>query len=404
MPYSPNIDIWPGSGSFASGSYTPFGFYDSDVEFQQDAESIAVWAAYRLGFPVLDVELADVNFYASFEEAVNEYGAQLNYFQARDQFINLQGQSTGSINLSQKYIPQTLRGIFKLARAYGSEIGAGGTQTWYTGSISMTTGKQVYDLVRDSTIETGSFATDQFVIRKIFHENTPALTRLLDPTLGSGFGSQEMLSQFGWSSYSVPGNYLLMPLYHDVLRMQAVEFNDLIRKSGYSFQLTGNRLRIFPIPTQDATLWFHYTLDKESSPFNINGSESEFTGKISDPSNIPYQNITYRFINEIGKQWIRRYTLALVTETLGYIRNKYSSIPIPDGEVTLTGADLISQGKEKQDALLTELKETLDSLSFQAQLERKSAVAENLQNQLRYTPMKIYVRTLLPLIYLSTLL
>ena len=383
--YSPNIDIWPGSGSFFPLTFTPFGFYDNDPEFQEDAESIANWAALRLGFPIMDVELNEVNFYSAFEEAVNEYGAQLNYYQARDQLLNLQGQPTGSVNLAQKYIPQTLRGIFKLSKAYGTEVGAGGLQTYYTGSLTLTKDKQVYDLIRDAVIETGSFATDQFVIRRIFHENTPALTRLLDPTLGAGFGSQEMMSQFGWSSYSVPGNYLLMPLYHDVLRMQAVEFNDLIRKSGYSFQLTGNRLRIFPVPTDTIRLWFNYTLDKDGSPFNYDGS-----GQISDISNIPYQNITYRYINEIGKQWIRKYALALVTETLGYIRNKYASIPIPDGEVTLNGAELISQGKEKQDALLEELKSILDSMSYQAQLERKAAIAENLQNQLKYVPLKLY--------------
>ena len=383
--YSPNIDIWPGSGSFFPLTFTPFGFYDNDPEFQEDAESIANWAALRLGFPIMDVELNEVNFYSAFEEAVNEYGAQLNYYQARDQLLNLQGQPTGSVNLAQKYIPQTLRGIFKLSKAYGTEVGAGGLQTYYTGSLTLTKDKQVYDLIRDAVIETGSFATDQFVIRRIFHENTPALTRLLDPTLGAGFGSQEMMSQFGWSSYSVPGNYLLMPLYHDVLRMQAVEFNDLIRKSGYSFQLTGNRLRIFPVPTDTIRLWFNYTLDKDASPFNYDGS-----GQISDISNIPYQNITYRYINEIGKQWIRKYALALVTETLGYIRNKYASIPIPDGEVTLNGAELISQGKEKQDALLEELKSILDSMSYQAQLERKAAIAENLQNQLKYVPLKLY--------------
>lgn len=390
MPnYSPNIEIWQGSGSFFPLTFTPFGFYDNDPEFQCDAEAIAKWAALRLGFPVMDVELNEVNFYSAFEEAVNEYGAQLNYYQARDQLLNLQGQPTGSVNLSQKFIPQTLRGVFKLAKAYGTEVGAGGTQTYYTGSVTLSPNKQIYDLIRDAVIETGSFATDQFVIRRIYHENTPALSRLLDPTLGSGFGSQEMMSQFGWSSYSVPGNYLLMPLYHDVLRMQAVEFNDLIRKSGYTFQLTGNRLRIFPIPTDTVKLWFTYTLDRDGSPAY---NSDDLSGKISDISNIPYQNITYRFINEIGKQWIRRYTLALVTETLGYIRNKLASIPIPDGEVTLNGAELKSAGKEKQDALLTELKETLDSMSFQAQLERQTAVAENLQTQLKFVPLKIYIK------------
>lgn len=395
MPQTnPNIDIWPGSGSFISGTYTPFGFYDNDPIFQSDVISTAKWAAIRLGFPITDVELNQINFYAAFEEAINEYGAQVNFYQARDNLINLQGFPTGSINLSGRYVSQTLKGIFKLAKAYGSEVGAGGTQNYYTGSVQVQSNKQVYDLISDTTIETGSFATDQFTIRKIFHKANPASIRYLDPTVGTiGDG---LTSQFGWNNYALPGNYLLMPIYYDALRMQQIEFNDEMRKSGFSFQLTGNRLRIFPIPTANFNLWFTYTLDAEGTNFDINGNVG--SGQISDISNIPYQNITYKYINQIGKQWIRRYTLAIVKEMLGYIRSKYSSMPIPDGEVTLNGSDLLSAASTEKEGLMTELKELLDSTSIQAQLERKTAVADAMSKQLSYVPLKIYVRVLFPLI------
>ncbi len=388
MSFDPNTDYWPGSGSFFPMTYTPYGFYDNDPEFQCDAESVASWAAYRLGFPIVDVELDQVNFYAAFEEAVNEYGAQLNYYQARDNMLNLRGSNTGSMNLAQQYVPDTLRGIFKLSKSYGSEIGSGGTLTYYTGSVQLQPDKQVYNLLTDVTLETGSFATDQFTIRKIFHERPPALTRFLDPSLGVGLGTQQILNQFGWGSHTVPGNYLLMPLHYDILRMQAIEFNDEIRRSGFSFQLTNNRLRIFPIPTAEMNLFFHYTLDDQ-----INGiNSSNNGGKISDISNIPYQNITYRYINEIGKQWIRKYTLAIVKEVLGLIRTKYASIPIPGQETTLNGSDLLSMAATEKEALITELKDIMDSTSLQAQIERKATIAENLSKQLSYVPLKIYVR------------
>lgn len=386
---SPNIEIWQGSGSFYPLTFTPFGFYDNDPDFQCDAESMATWCALRLGFPVLDVELQEVNFYAAFEESVNEYGALVNQYNARDNMLNLQGFSTGSINLAQRYIPPTLKGIFTLAKAYGSEVGAGGTLTYYTGSISLTAGKQVYNLLSDAVIETGSFATDQFTIRKIFHQALPAATRYLDPTLGVGMGPQQIFDNFGWAGYSVPGNYLMMPLHFDIQRIQAIEFNDEIRKSGYSFQLTNNRLRIFPIPTIDRKLWFNYTLDSQGSPLN---DDDTGIGKISDISNIPYQTLTYRYINQIGKQWIRKYCLAIVKEMLGYVRSKYASIPIPDAETTLNGADLLSASATEKEALITDLKETLDSMSYQAQLERKSTIAETLNKQLKYVPLKLYVR------------
>jgi len=384
----PNIPIWAGSGSFFPLTFTPFGFYDDDPVFQEDAESTAKWAALRLGYPIADVELNEINFYAAFEEAVSEYGAQVNFFQARDNLINLQGFPTGSSNLSGKYIPQTLRGIFKLAKAYGSEVGAGGTQTYYTGSVTVTANKQVYNLINDSSIETGSFATDQFTIRKIFHKQNPASIRYNDPSVGTiGDG---LAGEFGWNNYSLPGNYMLMPIYYDVLRMQQIEFNDEIRKSGYSFQLTGNRLRIFPIPSSTFKMWFTYTLDAEGTNFDLSGDLG--TGKISDISNIPYQNITYKYINEIGKQWIKRYALAICKEMLGYIRSKYSAMPIPDAEVTLNGSDLISAASTEKEALLTELKDILDSTSMQAQLERRVAIADAMNKQLSYVPLKIYMR------------
>jgi hypothetical protein len=377
------LPIWQGSSSFFPGD-TPFGIYDYDSQFQCDIEATAEWIAKRLGYGLSDVELQDKHFFAAFEEAVNEYGNLVNSYSARDNLINLLGMSTGSnVNLSQAYIPSTLQGIFDLAREYGNDIPSGGTLTWYTGSIMLSTGKQVYDFTTDAEVEFGSFTTDKFIIRKIFHNRTPAANRYLDPSLGGGYYAAE---QFGFDGLNLPGSYLLMPLHYDVLRMQAIEFTDEIRRSAYSFQLTNNRLRIFPPPTEQVKLFFHYTI---SSDLNSNGSSN---GKISDHSNIPYYNITYKQINSIGKQWIRKYALAICKEILGYIRGKYASVPIADGEVTLNAADLLTAGKEEKDALTTELKELLDTMSKQAQLERKSAEAENLNSQLKWSPMKIYIR------------
>ena len=322
---------------------------------------------------------------------MNEYGAQLNAFQARDHLLNLQGQTTGSnVNLSGKYVPGTLRGVVKLAKNYGSEVGAGGINTYYTGSIALKDGKQVYDFAADATIENGSFQTDSITIRKIYHEGPPALTRFIDPSLGVGLSN--FMGEFGWGAYSVPGNYLLMPLYHDVLRIQAIEFNDMIRKSGYSFQLTGNRLRIFPIPTADFKLYFNYTIDTEGLPMASAADLANADGKITDISNIPYQNLTYRYINQIGRQWIRKYTLAIVKEMLGYVRSKLAAWGTPDAEITLNGSDLISAAQTEKDGLIDGLKEQLDQMSYQSQLERKVSIADNLNKQLSYFPLKIYYR------------
>lgn len=388
-----SIPTWPGSSSFFPGD-TPFGFYDNDPEFQCEVDDVAEWAATRLGWPLTEVELQSVNFYAAFEEAITEYGNQVNTYAARDNLIQLLGFDTGSVNYSGRYIPSTLKSIIKLAKQYGTEVGSGGTSTYYTGSIHVTDGKQIYDFLNpsDVTIETGSFTSNAFTIRRIFHEPIPSIVKYFDPSLGTGIGTQNMLEQFGFGSYAIPGNFLVMPLYNDALRMQAIELNDQIRKSAFSFQLTNNRLRIFPIPNKDFTMFFYYTLDEQGIPGQGGTPVNAGVGKISDFSNVPYYNMSYRHINDMGKQWIRKYTLAICKEMLGRVRGKYSTMPIPDGEVTLNGPELISEAQTEKQGLIDQLKEILDQMSRQSQMERKVAEADNLSKQLKFIPTKIYVK------------
>lgn len=384
MAFEPAINIWPGSSSFTTGS-TPFGFYDSDASFQGDCDKFASWAANRLGYPITNIELVDINFYAAFEDAVSKYGTLISLFNARDNLINVSGLPTSSLDLQSQYIQPTLVGVFKLAKQYANEVGAGGNLTYYTGSIALTTGRQVYNFKDTSSVslEKGNFNSDSFTIRKIFHNAFEGAN--VDPL--NITGEYGLLRDFGWEGTT--GESILMPLNYDLIKVQAVEMSDQIRGSAYSFQLTNDRLWIFPIPTENLTLRFNYTLDSEILDSNISGSMS---GLISDISNIPYSNLSYAVINDLGKDWIKRYALSLVKETLGLIRGKYSSLPFGDTEITLNSADLITQATTEQENLLTELRELLESTSRQAQLERKQAESDALQNQLMKAPLPIYVR------------
>jgi hypothetical protein len=383
-----NIPIWQGSSSFFPGD-TPFGLYDNDFEFQNDIDKVSDWCAKRLGYPLTDIELQDINLFACFEESVTEYSSQVNTYNIRDNMVNLFGAATGS-NLTQQKVSSNLGGLIELAKEYGTEAGSGGNVTYYTGSLAVTANKQIYDLTDTSVIslESGTPGVDAIELKKVLHEAPPAITRFFDPYIGAGAGSDQMLDGFDWGSYSPGVQFMLMPIYADVLRMQGIEFNDQIRKSAYSFQILNNRIQIWPIPNGNTftKIYFQYIkIADRSNP--LKGK----TGTISDYSNVPYNNMVYSNINDVGKQWIRKYTLALVKELLGYVRGKYSAIPIPNAEVTLNGSDLLSAGQTEKENLITELKEILDSMSRQAQLERKQAEADALQLQLSKIPLKIYI-------------
>ena len=382
-----DVPIYAGSASFFPGD-TSFGYFDYDADFQCDAEKVANYCARRLGYPIMDVELSVFQLFDAFEAAVIEYSNQVNTYSARDNILNLLGFSTGS-NLTQKFIRPTLRGIIKLSSQYGSEVGAGGDLTWYSGSISIKRGRQVYDIVKESNVEFGDISSGSFTIRRIYHYTPPASVRYADSTFGIGANIENITNEFGWSGVGTPASFTLVPVNYDVLLMQSIEFNDYIRRSNYSFQLTNHRLRIFPIPTDDFTLWFSYTLDDESSP---SSNTFDGSGKISDHSNIPYDLIPYKYINQIGRQWIRKYALALAKEMLGYVRGKFSTIPVPDSDTSMNGSDLISDARTEQETLIEDLKEILDQMSRQSQLERKQSEADLLSKQLLKIPLKIYVR------------
>ena len=384
--------IWAGSSSFSSGN-TPYWFYDSDTAFSgsgnHSVDKFSDWAAKRLGYPIVEIELQDVQFYACYEEAITEYSAQVNQFNIRDNMLALQGQETGSgdtkTDLTHRKLTPTIGRNIQLAEQYGSEAGVGGTVDYKSGSIEITSGSQVYDL--DALWAQVSESGNSIEVRKVFYEASPAVTRYFDPYAGTGDGSYNMLDSFGWGNNSPAVQFMMMPMYADLLKVQAIEFNDQIRKSAYSFQLRNNKLRIFPNPTNAYTLHFDYIVKKDRN----NTLQGTSDGVITDFSNAPFNNMTFANINEVGKQWIKKYGLALCKELLGTIRSKYSSLPIPNAETTLDGDTLRTEASTEKEVLVTQLREMLEQMSRKALLEADKDEAEFLQEKLAKVPYLIYI-------------
>jgi hypothetical protein len=381
-----NIPIWPGSSSFFPGM-TPFGFYDYDYTFQVDADKVAQFCATRLGYPIMEVELQDRHFYAAFEEAITTYGNQIYSFKIRDNFLSLEGNSTASIAQNNTLSRPNLGNIIRIARQYGTEAGTGGDVDWRTGSLDLRNNQQVYDL--------DEWAISQSIvggieIKRVFYESPPAIVRYFDPYAGTGTGVQSLLETFGFGNYSPGINFLLMPVYADLEKIQAIEFNDQIRKSNYSFEIQNNKLRLFPIPDGrvEKLLFQYIKLDDRNSGF-VSGSDG--SGKISNVSNVPMNNPIYSQINAVGRQWIFEYALAIAKEMLGLIRNKYEQIPIPGAEIRLNGPDLITQAREEKIALLDRIRGFLDDTSRKALLERKKDESDYIKQELSNVPFVIYI-------------
>jgi hypothetical protein len=375
--------IWPGSSSFTTGS-TPFGFYDSDPAFQIDADKVANFCSRRLGYPLVDVELQDISFYTAFEEAITTYGNELYSYQIRDNQLSLQGLPTSS-NLNNSIISPSFEPIIRLTEQYGVEAGSGGNVSYYRGIIPLTASVQDYDLKQwaiDQNIDGG------IEIKKVFYEAPPAITRYYDPYSGTGFGYQSLFNSMGFGSASPAINFLMMPLNYDLQTIQAIELNDQVRRSNYSFEIKNNKLRIFPIPTNgDSNLIFEYIKRSE----RIENSIQDAPGQVTNVSNVPYTNPIYSQINSVGRQWIFEYALATSKEMLGLIRGKYSTIPIPNSEVTLNQQDLLTQSAADKTRLIEKLRLYFDETSRKSLLERRKDELDYKQQEIISVPMTIYI-------------
>lgn len=392
-----SVILWPGSGSHPSNK-TPFGLYDDDDDFCVEAPKVAKWVCSSLGYPVMAVELTDVIIYGQFEQSISEFTSQVNEFNMRDQMISLLGISTGS-SVSQKLIKSNpLPYVIEVSQMYGTEAQVGGYVDFRKGYVTLHSGIQDYDL--QSLWSNVSESGNRLEIRRIWHERSPAINRFFDPFAGGagmGLGVQSLMGEFGWGNYSVASQYLLMPIYETLLRVQAIEFNDQIRRSQFGFEIKNNNMRIFPVPSTDdegMSLWFEYniTADKFESQVGFPGSAASGSGGVaSDFSNVPYDFVPYSAINDVGKRWIWKHTLALCKIVLGGIRSKYDMLPIPNSETRLDGLTLRQEGQREIEQLLMHLRESLEQTGKRAQMEKSRENEENSMEILKHVPNLIYI-------------
>jgi hypothetical protein len=289
--------------------------------------------------------------------------------------------------LNNKLITNNLANLTTtIADDYASEAGIGGNFNVITGSVDMKSGVQNYDLNAWAADSASLDAGDRIEIRRVFYEEPPAIVRYFDPYAGTGTGIQSLLETFGFGQFSPGINFLLMPINFDVQKIQAIEFNDQIRKAAFSFNLVNNQLKIFPIPDRDKRLFFEYI--KISEKFNP--VKDNRTNIVTDVMNTPFRNPLYSKINTVGRTWIFKYTLALSREIEAHIRIQFANLNI-QGVGPLQGSELITDARTEKENLLVELKEMLNETSRKSQLERKQLESGFMRDTLQQIPLPIYI-------------
>ena len=401
--------------SFSSTSEaTPFGIYDLDDHFQHEADKMVVYVKRKLGDDILSVELTNKQIWANFEESVLKYSKIINQHQAESYMSNMMGISTGSLEdngekvgphgKEQQFPRETLEYLTRRAEPYAEQAGIGGAYNTLSGTIKLTQGRQDYDIYSDlkttdssgnevavmsdayldpaNTTKLNHASKGKLRIYEVFHFSPQAAYRFFDTTSAVNY----LNNQFAFESFTPETVFYVLPVFEDYLRAGQLDISNRIRRSNYSYKIHGTHIRIYPTPTKDNPLNLFLRVGFPSDPFKPAFNDDSIFG-VSNISNIPFGNIRYKGTNSIARHWIREYTLALCKETLGLVRSKFSSVPIPGADLQMNGSELISQGREDQDKLKTSLGEQLEKLTYQKLLETDAAQSEQMQNILKRIPV-----------------
>jgi hypothetical protein len=405
--------ILPPTGTVANVAATlPLGIYDTSNSFLTGAADQVAYTYKKLGGDVLDIELKASNVYANYEEAVLEYSYLVNLHQSKNMLSDVLGQATGTFDQNGNLIdgPEGVnlkfpRVMFEYARrvsdGFSFEANVGGTIPIYSASFKLTEGQQDYDL---QAIISGSSATGigpngdpvefdgvvqdkRVIVKKVFFKTPNAMWRFF-----GYFGGLNVVGNMNYyGQYTDDSSFELIPSWHNKLQAKAFEDHLWTRLSHYSFELKNNKLRIFPRPDLVSTyqyMWVEFSVIPNS--WDNPPDYKDGVDGINNLNTIPFDNIPYENINAIGKQWIRRFALALSKETLGQIRGKFQTIPIPGESVNLNADALLSQAQTEQEALRTELKEIMDQLTYVEMAKQDSEKSEAVNTIQKRVPNLIF--------------
>jgi len=410
----------PSTGSAALvASNCPIGVYTGSSDFLSGASDQVAYTYQKLGGDILDIELTTGSVYAAYEEAVLEYSYIVNMHQSKNILSDVLGMTTGTFDhdgevktgdtdVALKYPKTTFAHIQRLTEGYGGQAGIGANSIIYSASFEAVDAQQEYDLysilssssdtntdpaTSDPVPYTGLINGNKIIIEKVYYKSPHAMWRFFG--YYGGLNTVGNLSNYG--QYADDSTFQLIPVWQN--KAQAMAFEDSIytRNSHYSFELHHDKLKIFPAPTSPGSVtpgyyWFDFRIMSNAwDETNAEAGAASGVDGINNMNTLPFANIPYANVNSIGKQWIRRFALALSKETLGQTRSKFATIPIPGESVTLNGSALISEGRETQTKLRDELKEVLDQLTYQVLAESDASISDSVETVTKRVPAGVFV-------------
>jgi hypothetical protein len=423
--------ILPATGSTSDVvAACPIGVY-LDEDFKAGAAAQVAYTYKKLGGDILDIEIKADNVYAAYEEACLEYSYQINIHQAKNVLSDLLGMATGTFDHKGEHSTSELDSVSgslvnlkypryrftyaqRIADGLAEEAGVGGDLIEYSASFNTIRNQQEYDLqtiISGNSIDinaetskavpygTGSIEgaaeslklnqqdrmNRKFKIRKVFYRTPASVWRFYG--YYGGLNAVGNLNNYG--QFADDTTFEIIPTWHNKLQAMAYEDHLYTRLSHYSYEIHNNILKLFPAPQgKEEKMWVTFTVHRDA--WEEDSDRKSGVAGINNMNTLPFPNVPYKNINSIGKQWIRRYALALTKEILGQVRGKFATLPIPGESVTLNASDLLSQSKEEQASLKEEIKTVLDQMTYKALAEQNAAMVAAVDTVYQEIPIAIF--------------
>lgn len=394
----------------------PFGVYADETDFKEGAADQVAYVWAQLGGAVLDIELTPYIVFCTYEDAVLELSSIINTHQVKSVLSSLLGTQRGKFDengelknvegyvapgthLELKYPKFDFGYAMRVADAVSSMANVGGDQEMYKVAIPLEPEVQDYDLqqiIEDASEDPESPFYGKFeslgpktkvLIKNVYYKSPRSMWRFY-----GYFGGLNVIGNLNtYGMWADDSQFQVVPVWQNRLQAMAFKESMNVRMGNYSYRIVNNKLRLFPMPDGvfPTTIWAEFMFPVDT--FSDDGVGASGVNGVNNMSTVPFENIPFEDINSIGKQWIRKYSLAECKKILGGIRSKFSVVPIPNSNVTLNGPSLIAEGKEEMAKLVEDIRKDFDELVYNNLVKKDKELVKDAIETLSAVPFPIYI-------------
>jgi len=359
---------------------------------KKDKEELFAMVKSHLGYPKRNFELDEQMLNTEFKLALSDYSSIINNWLIEQQWHNLQNIDINAQDLTLALTTKTLEFEKSFTEAYSKQVGLGaGTKVgWEL--------KKDYIIVKADT-QVYQLPANREINEVLWYTPANMDQGLIDPFAVSNWGA----GAFGWSYMGRPAQYM-QPTYSLLLSSQDRAFKRRLVQSDLTYRITGGpegtkMLYLYPIPGSRLEITGKWGKTLEGSKVwyfyydTTNKSKTRCIKKNKDiirlPSDVNIDELTWDDLNSVSKSRVRRLFFAYVKKNIGRIRGFFSGdLKIDDVQLTMDYRMLLDEGESEEEKLITEIKESLEKMSYKQMMEDRASIAENLNKTLQYQPFK----------------